>query len=74
MENNNQITVSVSEYRELLKNAASYAMLADVLKTGAELNYRGGLTLNTNTAEVIMKYVLGDAYQATIEALKEEEE
>lgn len=74
MENNQKdyVSIQLSEYRELLAQAANYAMLKDVIKAGAKLGYAGELTIGQATIDVVLKYILGAAYEPTIEALKED--
>lgn len=74
MENNQKehVRIQLGEYRELLANAANYAMLQDVIKAGVKLGYAGELTIGQATIDVVLKYILGGAYDATIEALKED--
>lgn len=74
MENNQKehVRIQLGEYRELLANAANYAMLQDVIKAGVKLGYAGELTIGQATIDVVLKYILGAAYEPTIEALKED--
>lgn len=74
MENNQKehVRIQLGEYRELLANAAHYAMLQDVIKAGVKLGYAGELTIGQATIDVVLKYILGAAYEPTIEALKED--
>ena len=76
MENNQKehVRIQLGEYRELLTNAANYAMLKDVIKAGAKLGYAGELTIGQATIDVVLKYILGGAYDATIDALKAKED
>lgn len=75
MENNeNRVNITLDEYRHLLAQAANYAMLRDVIKAGVQLDYRNELTISQTTIDVVLKYVLGAAYDATIEALKSKED
>lgn len=75
MENNQKeyVRIQLGEYRELLANAANYAMLQDVIKAGIKLGYAGELTVSQSTIDVILKYILGGAYEPTIDALKSKE-
>lgn len=66
------VCITLAEYRELLVQAANYAMLQDVIKAGVKLGYAGELTIGQATIDVVLKYILGDAYAPTIEALKED--
>lgn len=73
MENTKEhVCIQLGEYRELLTQAANYAMLKDVIKAGAKLGYAGELTIGQATIDVVLKYILGAAYEPTIEALKED--
>lgn len=74
MENNQKehVRIALAEYRDLLAQAANYAMLRDVIKAGVKLGYAGELTIGQATIDVVLKYILGGAYDATIEALKED--
>lgn len=74
MENNQKehVRIQLGEYRGLLANAANYAMLQDVIKAGVKLGYAGELTVSQATIDVVLKYILGSAYEQTIEALKED--
>ena len=74
MDNNNTngtVTIDVNEYRNLLTAAANYAMLRDVIAQGVTNLYGGALGINSSAEAVIVRYVLGDDYAATLEALKE---
>lgn len=66
------VCIQLNEYRELLVQAANYAMLQDVIKAGVKLGYADELTIGQATIDVILKYILGGAYEPTIEALKED--
>lgn len=66
------VCIQLNEYRELLVQAANYAMLQDVIKAGVKLGYAGELTIGQATIDVVLKYILGSAYEQTIEALKED--
>ena len=68
------VTVKHDEYRDLLTQAANYAMLKDVIKAGIQLDYREELTIAQTTIDVVIKYILGGAYDATIDALKAKED
>lgn len=68
------VTVKHDEYRDLLTQSANYAMLKDVIKAGIQLDYREELTIAQTTIDVVLKYVLGVAYEPTIEALKNKED
>lgn len=75
MENNeNRVNITLDEYRHLLAQTANYAMLRDVIKAGVQLDYRNELTISQTTIDVVLKYVLGVAYEQTIEALKAKED
>lgn len=75
MENTNDcVTITLDEYRHLLAQTANYAMLRDVIKAGVQLDYRNELTISQTTIDVVLKYVLGVAYEQTIEALKSKED
>ena len=67
------VTINVDEYRNLLTAAANYAMLRDVIKTGVTTLYSGALGLDSAAENVVVRYVLGDDYAATVEALKARE-
>lgn len=69
---NDRVIITLDEYRKLLQLSANYAMLNDVIKAGAKLGYAGELTISQATIDVVLKYILGDAYAPTIEALKED--
>lgn len=66
------VCIELGEYRELLTQAANYAMLQEVIKAGVKLGYAGELTIGQATIDVVLKYILGGAYDATIDALKED--
>lgn len=66
------VCIQLDEYRDLLVQAANYAMLKDVIKAGAKLGYSDELTIGQATIDVVLKYILGAAYEPTIEALKED--
>lgn len=68
------VTVKHDEYRDLLTQAANYAMLKDVIKAGIQLDYREELTIDQTTIDVVLKYIIGTAYDATINALKVKED
>ena len=68
------VTVKHDEYRDLLTQAANYAMLKDVIQAGIPLDYREELTIAQTTIDVVIKYILGGAYDATINALKDKED
>ena len=68
------VRIALAEYRDLLTQAANYAMLKDVIKAGIQLDYREELTIAQTTIDVVIKYILGSAYDATINALKDKEE
>lgn len=68
------VTVKHDEYRDLLTQSANYAMLKDVIKAGIQLDYREELTIAQTTIDVVIKYILGGAYDATREALKAKED
>lgn len=68
------VTVKHDEYRDLLTQAANYAMLKDVIKAGVQLDYREELTIAQTTIDVVIKYILGGAYDATIDAIKAKED
>lgn len=73
MENTKEhVRIQLGEYRELLANAANYAMLKDVIRAGVKLGYAGELTVSQAAIDVVLKYILGTAYEPTIEALKED--
>lgn len=74
MENNGTITITVDEYRDLLTSAANYAMLRDVIKAGVSKRYDGGVGINPATESVVARYVLGEDYAPTVEALKARED
>ena len=76
MENNQKehVRIQLGEYRELLANAANYAMLQDVIKAGVQLDYREELSIAQTTIDVVLKYILGGAYDATREALNAKED
>ena len=73
-ENTGIVTIKIGEYRGLLTQAANYQMLKDVIKAGVRLSYGNELTIAQSTIDVLLKYVLGDAYAPTIEALKDKED
>lgn len=68
------VTITADEYRNLLTQAANYEMIKDVMKAGVKLGYAGELTIAGATIDVLLKYVLGDAYAPTIDALKAKED
>lgn len=76
MENNNddRVTVTLGEYRTLLSQTANYAMIREVIKAGVKLGYSNELTISQATIDVVLKYILGTAYEPTIEALKAKED
>lgn len=71
--NNDMVTINVNEYRRLLTAAANYAMLCDVIAQGVTILYGGSLGLDSAAENVVVRYVLGDDYAATVEALKARE-
>lgn len=71
--NNDTVTINVNEYRRLLTAAANYAMLRDVIAQGVTILYGGSLGLDSAAENVVVRYVLGDDYAATVEALKARE-
>ena len=71
--NNDTVTINVNEYRRLLTAAANYAMLRDVIAQGVTNLYDGSLGLDSAAENVVVRYVLGDDYAATVEALKARE-
>lgn len=75
MENtNDRVNIALDEYRGLLTQAANYAMLKDVIKAGIQLDYREELSISQTTIDVVIKYILGGAYDAAIDALKVKED
>ena len=66
------VCIQLDEYRDLLVQAANYAMLQDVIKSGVKLGYAEELTIGQATIDVVLKYILGAAYEPPIEALKED--
>ena len=68
------VTVKHDEYRDLLTQAANYAMLKDVIKAGVQLDYREELSISQTTIDVVLKYILGEGYEPTINALKDKED
>lgn len=68
------VTVKHDEYRDLLTQAANYAMLKDVIKAGVQLDYREELSIAQTTIDVVLKYILGEGYEPTIDALKAKED
>ena len=81
MENNNvklpagMVAISVEEYRNLLSKVAGYETLKEVIKAGVHLSFihDGELSMDSSAEDIILKFVLGDAYQATVSALKDAE-
>ena len=71
---NNRVNIALDEYRGLLTQAANYQMLKDVLGAGVQLDYREELSIAQTTIDVVLKYILGGAYDATREALKAKED
>lgn len=71
---NDRVNIALDEYRGLLTQAANYAMLKDVIGAGVQLDYREELSISQTTIDVVLKYVLGGAYDATREALKAKED
>lgn len=71
---NDRVTIALDEYRGLLTQAANYQMMKDVIKAGVQLDYREELSISQTTIDVILKYILGGAYDATREALKAKED
>lgn len=74
MENEDRVDITLEEYRHLLAQSANYAMMKDVIKAGVQLDYREELTISQTTIDVLLKYILGDGYEPTIEALKAKED
>lgn len=74
MENEDRVSITLEEYRKLLQFAANYVMLQDVIKAGVRLSYASELTISQTTIDVVLKYILGPAYEPTIEALKAKED
>lgn len=76
MENtNDRVSITLDEYRDLLSQLANYAMLKEVIKAGVRLSYSNDdLTLDQTTIDVVLKYILSEAYTPTIEALKAKED
>ena len=68
------VTIKHDEYRDLLTQAANYVMLKDVIKAGVQLDYREELSIAQTTIDVVLKYILGEGYEPTIDALKDKEE
>lgn len=67
------VTIPQKEYAALLESKADNAMLKDMIKAAAALNFDGTrLIIDQGTAETLIKYVLKDGYGATIAALKDE--
>lgn len=71
---NDRVTITLNEYRQLLSQTADYAMIREVIKAGVKLGYADELTVSQATIDVILKYILGGAYEPTIEALKAKED
>lgn len=69
------VTIPQKEYAALLESKADNAMLKDMIKAAAVLDFDGTrLILDQGTGETLLKYVLKDSYGATIAALKDERE
>lgn len=67
------ITISIKDYTDLLSAKADLAMIKDMLKASAMLSLDSTrLVIGQETADTIMKYILKDGYNATINALKNE--
>ena len=71
---NDRVNIALDEYRGLLTQAANYAMFKDVIKAGIQIDYREELTISQTTIDVVLKYILGGAYDATADALKAKED
>lgn len=67
------VTIPQKEYAGLLETKADNAMLKDMLKASATLSFDGTrLMIDVGTADTLMKYILKDGYNATLQALKSE--
>lgn len=68
------VCITLDEYRTLLSQTADYAMIREIIKAGVKLGYAGELTVSQSIIDVVLKYILGGAYDATIDALKAKED
>ena len=67
------VTIKKKEYASLLEAKADNAMLKDMLKASATLSLDGTrLMIDVGTADTLLKYILKDGYDATLQALKSE--
>lgn len=67
------ITISIKDYTDLLSAKADLAMIKDMLKASAMLSLDATrLVIGQETADTIMKYILKEGYNATLQALKSE--
>lgn len=67
------ITITIQDYTDLLSAKADLAMIKDMLKASAMLSLDATrLVIGQETADTILKYILKDGYNATINALKNE--
>lgn len=66
------VSIDISEYKALLKAKFDLEMVKDVLFNRAETDWSGNyIVLNSVTTSIVLRYVMGDAYDKKLEELKE---
>lgn len=66
------VSIDISEYKALLKAKFDLGMVKDVLLNRAETDWSGNyLIWNGVTTSIVLRYVMGDAYDKKLEELKE---
>lgn len=69
------VSISVSEYKELLELAFKAAVIKDVLISRAGTDWSGKyLTWSDETTSAVLRHIMGDAYDKKLEELTNKED